>query len=260
METEKLLTQYIEWLNTDPLVNESSSYHEITTPFLDQFNDHYQFYFCRNEGNQFFLTDDGCLLSSFEYDKIDGDNDYRTEWLERTLQTFRLNREDDAITAECSLETLPETKHCFIQGLIRIEDQLDIDSKDSSAVFSEEIRNVLEERDIRYIEASWYAGQSGYTWEYDFVIPGCSKGNHTDSFCQAIGNPTKEKVELQLCAWKDVVQVRKRPSRLVLLLDDVNSSPETIEEIDRLCCAENTVGIIFWSQYQISDLFQVKTS
>jgi len=115
---KNLINDYIEWLRQNISIKEINSMHEITTPFLDNHNDHIQIYIKKSDSG-LILTDNGqtitnLRLSGFEF------TPEKKQILNSTLKSFGVQLIDEELVAKTTPENFPQKKHNLIQAILYI--------------------------------------------------------------------------------------------------------------------------------------------
>ena len=85
----KVKEKYIKWLEQEISVNKIGEYLEITSPFLDRYNDFLQIYAKLENDNEIFLTDDAYTINNLKMSGIDINSLKRKQILENFLMSFR---------------------------------------------------------------------------------------------------------------------------------------------------------------------------
>ncbi len=62
MDIQAMIKEYTDWLNSGFSAVKVGEYYELTTPYLDRFNDHLQIYVTQDQKGIFHLTDDGSVI------------------------------------------------------------------------------------------------------------------------------------------------------------------------------------------------------
>ena len=69
MNIQKCIDDYANWLKSEITFTQMGEYYEITTPFLDSYNDYFQIY-VRQDGGNIFFTDDGQTMANLSMNGI----------------------------------------------------------------------------------------------------------------------------------------------------------------------------------------------
>ena len=64
MDIQKMINDYTDWLNSGFTAVQVGEYYELTTPYLDRYNDHMQIYVKQESNGSYLLTDDGDIITS----------------------------------------------------------------------------------------------------------------------------------------------------------------------------------------------------
>ena len=86
-DVERLLQDYLHWLNESISLRQVDEWVEITTPFLDRHNDFLQIFVKKSNGG-YVLTDDGYILEDLKMSGCRIDTDKRLALLSTTLKGF----------------------------------------------------------------------------------------------------------------------------------------------------------------------------
>ena len=66
MDIQKCINDYADWLKSEITFTKMGEYFEITTPFLDSYNDYFQIY-VRQDGENVHFSDDGQTLNALQW-------------------------------------------------------------------------------------------------------------------------------------------------------------------------------------------------
>ncbi|MGI6704532.1 MAG: DUF1829 domain-containing protein [Clostridia bacterium] len=215
------INSYIEWLRTKIHINEINGYYEISTPFLDRHNDHLHIY-VKQEGEKIVITDDGYIIGDLLMTGCDISSQRRKSVMEVILNSLGVKLVEDSLMVEARPENYPQKKHNLIQAMLSINDMFMLSKSRVASVFLEDVEQYLDINEIRYTPNVQLIGKSGFSHNFDFVIP--SSRNKPERFIRAINNPTKDKAQTILFAWSDIREVRKREASMYVFLNDVEKS------------------------------------
>lgn len=195
---------------------------EITTPFVDMHHDLIQLYFTdKNKETPFTLTDDGYIINELEMLGININNTKkRKDFFEINLRVFGVNY--DKNTKELyvifdELEDYPKKQHNLLQCIIKISDMLLTSRNTVINIFTEEIREYFEEKDVIYSPDLGFMGKTGNQQTFDFVIPHRKKSN--EKLIKAVNKPTANNYMNTLFPFTDVRRVRDNTDFLVIAND-----------------------------------------
>ena len=100
---------------------ESSSWVEITTPYLDRHNDYLQIYVKKTNGG-FLLTDDGYIIDDLKQSGCKLDSYKRQELLQMTLNGFGVKKDGNELQVHTSAESFASCKHNLLQAMLAVND------------------------------------------------------------------------------------------------------------------------------------------
>ena len=115
---KNLINDYIEWLRQNISIKEINSMHEITTPFLDNHNDHIQIYIKKSDSG-LILTDNGQTITNLRLSGFEFTQEKR-QILISTLKSFGVQLIDEELVAKATPENFPQKKHNLIQAILYI--------------------------------------------------------------------------------------------------------------------------------------------
>jgi len=182
----QLKTAYMNWLNERITIHDLDGVFQITSPFLDVNNDRLQIYVIP-EGDSLKLSDDGHVINELE---ISGcsifDSKKRIEILTFILNKFGVERNGNELFIRATIDTYAQKKHFLLQAMLSANDMFMTTRSNVGGIFSEEVEKFLLEKDIRYSDNISFIGKSGFTHNYDFVIP--KYRNTPERMIKAINN------------------------------------------------------------------------
>lgn len=242
----KLVSSYLNWLKSNIIVKRINGHFEITTPFLDRYNDHLQIYIRNLDDERFLLTDDGYIISELKMSGLDLHSKKRREILEELLNGYHVKKNNyDELYVEAALADFPQKKHFLLQAMMAVDDMFLTTWKTVSGLFYEDVKNFLNINKIHYKSEVKIVGRTGFTHNFDFVIPSSKKT--PERVLKAINNPVKEKVTNLLFSWDDTRPARKEESILYAVLND-SKKKISLDIVSAL--EEYKVKILRWSKRQ----------
>ena len=171
----------------------------------------------------------------------------RKKHLQRILAQFGVNCEGDELTAKAPIQEFAKKKHLFIQAILRVDDMFALSKSKTASLFTDDIQQFFDSRDIFYSDNVQFTGTSGFTHSYDFLFQRTK--TQPERLCQAVNNPNKSSVGNILFAWNDTKLVRKNNSQLIVILNDQNNVSRGIEE----AFTNYDVKVVPWSQRNASE-------
>lgn len=226
MEIQQLIDEYAMWLKSEISFEKIGEYYEITTPYLDSANDYLQIY-VRLDGNDIYFTDDGATIRNLKMSGFQFTAN-RKEYLRRILNQYGISLNKEELVAKAPVSSFAQKKHLFIQAMLRIDDMFTISKSKVSALFLDDIQAFFEEKEIYYSDSVQFAGTSGFSHSYDFLLQ--RSKTKPERLCQAVNNPNKSSMGNILFAWNDTKPVRKQDSQLIVILNDQNNVARGIED------------------------------
>lgn len=245
MDIQKLINDYTQWLKSEITFSKIGEYYEITTPYLDNANDYLQIY-VRQDGNDILFSDDSATISNLKATGFQFTPN-RKKNLQRILAQFGVNCEEDELTAKAPIQEFAKKKHLFIQAILRVDDMFALSKSKTASLFTDDIQQFFDSRDIFYSDNVQFTGTSGFTHSYDFLFQRTK--TQPERLCQAMNNPNKSSVGNILFAWNDTKLVRKNNSQLIVILNDQNNVSRGIEE----AFTNYDVKVVPWSQRNASE-------
>lgn len=249
MDIQKCIDDYANWLKSEITFTQMGEYYEITTPFLDTYNDYFQIY-VRQDGNDIFFSDDGQIIANLSMNGIQLTAN-RKKQLKGILSQYSIELKHNELVSKGSLQDFPLKKHLFVQAMIRVSDLYMTSRSKVSSFFLDDIQEFFKMNDIFCTEDVQFVGKSGFYHNYDFVLQRTKY--KPERLCMAINNPTKTTIGNALFSWNDTKVTRRHDSELVVLLNDNNSINKTITD----ALSNYDVKSILWSQRNNNDVLDL---
>ena len=222
-DVNKLLDNYYKWLRDKAALKMVEEYHEITAPYLDRHNDYIQIYLKKTDDKQFTLSDAGSTIIGLKQDGCEIDSSSRRrDLLNITLKGFGVNLEGEELSINSSTDDFPLRKHSLIQAMLAVNDMFYLATPLVKSIFYEDVRDWLDQNDIRYTEHVSFTGQSGYPRKFDFVIPKSKQA--PERILHTINEPRKNTTDSLLMNWIDSKNSRPASSALYVALNDNDNS------------------------------------
>lgn len=240
MDIQKCINDYANWLKSEIKFTKMGEYYEITTPFLDVYNDYFQLY-VRQEGNDVHFSDDCQTLNHLEMGGFQLTTN-RKKQLKSILSQYGIELKGNELVLKANIHDFPQKKHLFVQAMIRVSDMYMTSRTKVSSLFLDDIQDFFRQNDIFCSEDVQFIGKSGFYHNYDFLIQ--RSKNKPERLCLAINNPSKTTIGNAIFSWNDTKSTRKKDSRLIVLLNDTNFVNQNITE----ALLNYDVNSIFWSK------------
>lgn len=216
-ECQKLIDSYIEWLRTGLSVEALGEGCELTTPFLDRHNDHLQVYAIRQNG-KIVLSDDGYILSDLRTGGLEVTTPKRMAVLQTVLSGLGVHIEGNQLLIEASAQNVGQRMHALIQAMLAVNDMFMMAQPRVASFFWEDVKEFLDENDVRYSPRVKIAGKSGYDHGIDFLIP--KSKSRPERFVQAINAPMKSTIAAYLFSLTDTREARRDHAEAYAFLND----------------------------------------
>ncbi len=247
MDIQKLIDDYASWLKSEITFDKIGEYYEITTPYLDNANDHLQIY-VKQVGTDIYFTDDSATIHNLKMSGVQLTQNRKLH-LQRILYQFGVQLKGDELVAKAPIHSFAQKKHMFIQAILRIDDMFSISKSKVSSFFLDDIQEFFLEEDIYCMDNVQFTGISGFSHNYDFGFQ--RSKTMPERLCQAINHPNKSNMGNVLFAWNDTKPARKNDAQLIVILNDQNSIAKGVVE----AFYNYEVKVIRWSErYQKSNL------
>lgn len=212
-----LLDVYREWLREETEIKEVNGWAEITTPFVDRYNDAIQIY-AKRENDRWILTDDAYTIRDLMQSGVDIATKNREQLLTVILNRLGVKRDGDELRVIASDSTFARKKHSLIQAIISVGDLFHTSAATVSTLFYEEVLSWLCEIEVRFSESVKLTGKSGFDYNFEAIIPASKE--LPERILKVVGKPDRASVERTCFAWVDVRENRPKGSIAVAIVND----------------------------------------
>ena len=224
MVIHQLICDYTIWLNGEISVAKYGDYYELTTPFLDRYNDCLQVYLKLDSEGNITITDDGYSINNLISTGFKlKPNSKRKQKIERLIKVYSLQIIDNAIVGTASPDDFPQKFQQFIQVMLSIDDMVEQISENPKDFFIEDVVSFLKSKAIPFEKDFPLMGRTGSKYKYDFYFPKTS--TKKDRFCKVFSKITKQKRDMVIFNWLDTQEQRDKNqgnSELYVLLNNIN--------------------------------------
>lgn len=217
LECRQLIDEYLAWLRQGLSAEQLDGSCELTTPFLDRHNDHMQIYVTPEDG-KIVLSDDGYILADLRASGLEIVTPKRKAVLESILNGFGVKTDGRHIFVEASSRNLGQKMHSLIQAMLSVDDMFVLAQPSVASFFWEDVRDYLDQHDVRYSPRVKISGRSGYDHAIDFLIPKSKK--HPERIVQAINVPDRSRISSYLFTLEDTHEIRGEESEAYAFLND----------------------------------------
>lgn len=225
---DQILDDYFRFLKQKTVVHElpSSGWTEISTPFVDVFNDSIDIYVKKSD-SKIILSDDSKTLRNLELSGIDISRSMqRKEMLERILVNYGVKLENDELIIEATEANFPQKKLNLLAAISESNDLYVMAKHTVASLFREDVQNYLDEQEIVYTPYFISKGSTGLEFTFDFQIA----YKQTELLIKAFNSVNKLNLPHFLFTWDDVRQVRERQtSKNVVGLAIINNEDREVK-------------------------------
>lgn len=228
LDPVQLKEEYINWLEDEIKLEKIDEYIEITSPFLDRYNDYLQIYAKIEKDNEIFLTDDSYTINNLKMSGIDINSPKRKQLLNSFLNKYRVKLDNDSLVIKAGIEDFPQKILFLMQAMLNVDDMFMLSQNKVASIFLDDIKNFLDGKEIFYSENVNFIGKSGFFYSYDYLIQRTK--NKPERLCKAINNPNKQNFQSTMFMWNDTKETRNADSQLIVFLNDENRIDPSIIE------------------------------
>lgn len=224
----ELKEKYISWLEDEIAVNKINEYIEVTSPFLDRYNDYLQVYAKLENDNEIILTDDSYILNNLEMSGIDMRSSKRKQLLQSFLNKYSVKLEDSALVIRSNIEDFPQKILFLMQAMLNVDDMFMLSQNKIISIFLEDVKKFLDKKNIFYTRDVNFVGKSGFVYSYEYLIQRTKE--KPERLCKVINNPNKQNFQSTMFMWNDTRETRDDNSQLIVFLNDENRIDSSIIE------------------------------
>lgn len=242
MNIDKMLDNYANWIRSEITTTKFNEYIQITTPFLDHFNDYIQIYVKMNSDGTMELTDGGYTFNNLSLSGVEiNRSPTRKQRLEKTARSFGVSIVEDEIISEATLGDFPMKKHLLVQAILRIDDMFITSQSNVKNLFNDDVKYFFDSHKIFYSEGISIVGKTGSVHPYEFHFQ--RSENQPERFCKTINRLNRTTRDSSIFSWLDIKDTHEdKNSTLIILINDEN--PVKVEDLNAFK-AYNIVPIQF---------------
>lgn len=224
----ELKEKYIKWLEDEITVNKIGEYLEITSPFLDRYNDYLQVYAKLKNNKEIILTDDSYIINNLQISGIDINSSKRKQLLESFLNKYNVKLEKDALVIKSGIEDFPQKILFLMQAMLNVDDMFMLSQNKVASIFLEDVTEFLDSKEIFYSKDVSFIGKSGFVYSYEYLLQRTKE--KPERLCKVINNPNKQNFQNTIFMWNDTKETREKDSQLIVFLNDENQIDSTVIE------------------------------
>lgn len=243
MDIQAMIKEYTDWLYSSFSAVQVGEFYELTTPYLDRYNDHLQIYVRQNKNGSYFLTDDGYILNNLNSSGVSIQrSNKRREMLHRIARNFGVTVNNDCLEIQALKSDYPQKTHMLLQAMLTIDDMFLAEPNQVKNFFAEDVGLYLDSNNIFYSRDFSLIGKTGSLYVYDYHLQRTQ--SKPERFCKAINHTNTTSRNLTLFNWIDTKEKRGNDSELILFLND----EKDISTSDLEAFQSYDVNYILWSQ------------
>ena len=216
----ELKEKYISWLEYEISVNKIGEYLEVTSPFLDRYNDYLQVYAKIQNDNEIIITDDSYTINNLKMSGIDFNSTKRKQLLTTFINKYRIDLKDDELLVKTDIDDFPRKLLFLMQAMLNIDDMFMLSQNKVASIFLDDVTNFLDEKEIFYSKDVNFIGKSGFLYSYEYLIQ--RSKTQPERLCKVINNPNKQNFQNTIFMWNDTKETRNYDSKLIVFLNDEN--------------------------------------
>jgi len=221
MDVQEMISDYAKWLKDEITIARFGEYYELTTPYLDRFNDYLQIYVKQEPNGQITMTDDGYVISNLISSGISLKNGSKRKiMLDNIIRNFSLKLDGENIVATATRANFPQKKHQIVQAMLSIDDMFVSSAENVKNFFIEDITTFFNANDILFTPNFSLIGKTGSLYTYEFLFQ--RTHSQPERFCKAINKINQSKRNLTIFNWIDTQEKRGDKSELIVMLNDEN--------------------------------------
>lgn len=244
IDANLLVESYVSWIKgavSAQAVDDGVT--ELTTPFLDRYNDHLQIYVEKQAGDLYLLTDDGYVIAELKSSGVESRGRRREELLGQVLGGYGVEVVEGELQVRSTAQDLGQRVHGLVQAMISVDDMFMLSQPSVHGIFLDDVAKFFDDRDVRYTPRAKFSGKSGLDHLVDFVIP--KSRNAPERIVQVLNTPRRDRVESMLFAVNDTRAARGANTEYYAIVNDLKKAvpPEVVTAF-----SQYSVQVRPWSQ------------
>ncbi|MDR2971076.1 MAG: DUF1828 domain-containing protein [Bacteroidales bacterium] len=227
MDIQKMISDYTAWLRKEITTAAFGEYAELTTPYMDRFNDYLQIYVKQDANGIITLTDDGYIVgnlisSGMKFNK----GSSRRKALDKIAMNFNVSIVDEAITTTASVHNFPQKKHMMVQAMLAVDDLYVASPENIKELFLEDVETYFNANEIYFSKDLSLLGKSGTLHNYDFHFQRTRE--KPQRFCKGFNRLNRSKRDSTLFSWIDTLEKREDAGELIVIYNDDNAVTDEV--------------------------------
>lgn len=218
MNINELINDYYNFVKSNISINEINGFHEITTPFLDHFNDYIQVYVTMKD-DEFIITDDSYIISNLKVGGLSF-SEKRTNLVNKICTQFGAKLENDEILIRTNKDNFGAKLDAILQCIIKIDDLCYTSRENVANFFSEDVKKYFNEKELYFTENVSLVGKSGFSFNFDMSFQRTK--NKSTRWVNIINKASKTNCIATSFGWEDTVALRSNEEIMYVIINDKN--------------------------------------
>jgi hypothetical protein len=220
-DTKTLVDSYADWLKSSATTRVVDRWTEITVPFLDHANDHFQFY-VRLYGDKMSFNDDGYTLNGLTTSGFNMKSS-RADRLGELVKQFGATLENGSIAMSAPSDKSADAMNRYVQALIHVDSMIETITHRVIGYFAEDVAQALLQQDLFFTQNVSIIGKSKFQHVFDFLFQQ-TKTTPT-RFGQAPATLDKNSMATILFNWDDARESEKRKDAELIVFGNDKDKP-----------------------------------
>jgi hypothetical protein len=252
VDIQKMVDDYANWLKSEIVISKYNEYYELTTPYLDRFNDYLQIYVKQDENGKITMTDDGYIIGNLLSSGISFKSGSKRKFmLDKIIRNYSLHLDRTAITTVADAQNFPQRKHLMVQAMLAIDDMFETRPENIKDFFIEDIQAFFDSNEIYYTRDFSLIGKTGSLYNYEFHFQRAKY--KSERFCKAINRVRESNRNSTIFNWIDTQEKRNNEGQLIVMLNDEN----VVNDTDITAFKQYNIESVLFSRKQESiELFR----
>ncbi len=223
---QALQNHYWDWVRGQTFIRDLGGVYEITTPYLDRFNDCIQIHAKMLGVGKVLISDAGETLE----DMVLSGHSYASGRLAPAFQEIMngfgvsLDHQNESLKVECSLEDFPVTAHNLIQAILAINDLGYVTTSEripKQATFRKQVKKKFSSFEgWKVTDDPLFTGKSGVPRKFNFMV-------NDIIVIQCFASISKQSVDAFIFAWLDAGAQNNKQLRCSALIQPIEGQNTT---------------------------------
>ena len=217
MNIQAMIDEYIDFLKKGITYRQIEKGYEITTPFLNDSNDHMQIYIKEIDEERIVLSDGGDSISYLEDCGVSLTQS-RRQMITEICNGYGIAVREGQLTIKSSIKEFPQKKHFLLQAMLKVNDMVYTVQSRTISMFVDNVSGYFDKNEIYATRNISLMGQSGIFHNYDFLL---NRDRYfSERFCNAVNAPTKNNIMNTIFMWNDTQKKRNQGSEFLVFIND----------------------------------------